>query len=520
MHEHAKRVHDLSVLKRKTACADEESQATASKRSATGRSILSFMVHSNENSLPATLARMTARDGLPFRVFVTSSDLRRGLVALGLGKLPTSETQVKQLVMEEGERVRSFVTTEIASLKKQGQRFSVTFDEWTSTRNRRYMNVNVHAEGPKYWNLGLIRVQGSMPAEKCVELLQKKLAEVGLSLDNDIVCICTDGASVMSRVGRMVSAEHQLCYAHGVQLAVLDVLYKRNVSQVTASTTAAVDSRNQDHDDSDGEHDDGEVEQALEVIEEDYDLLAELSDEYQSIANKVRKVVKMFKRSPTKNDSILQPYVKREFGKEMSLILDCKTRWSSLVDMLARFLHLRGPVQKALIDLGQSAEVSDADFAVITEIVACLEPLKVAVNALCRRETNLISAQAALQFCIIQLQKQNSELARTLAEVLEGRVKERYGLHASVLQYLHTPSARATATAVFSIPGKDVIKKFIRRLVDRLELQECRSETSQTTQSEDNTETATDISGKSQTLIKQQYISAMFACLRTVFTQH
>ena len=145
MHEHAKRVHDLSVLKRKTACADEESQATASKRSATGRSILSFMVHSNENSLPATLARMTASDGLPFRVFVTSSDLRRGLVALGLGKLPTSETQVKQLVMEEGERVRSFVTTEIASLKKQGHRFSVTFDEWTSTRNRRYMNVNVHA---------------------------------------------------------------------------------------------------------------------------------------------------------------------------------------------------------------------------------------------------------------------------------------------------------------------------------------------------------------------------------------
>ena len=117
----------------------------------------------------------------------------------------------------------------------------------------------------------------------------------------------------------MISAEHQLYYEHGVQLAVLDVLYKHNVSQVTASTTAAVDSRNQDHDDSDGEHDDGEVEQALEVIEEDYDLLAELSDEYQSIANKVRKVAKMFKRSPTKNDSILQPYVKREFGKEMSL---------------------------------------------------------------------------------------------------------------------------------------------------------------------------------------------------------
>jgi len=60
------------------------------------------------------------------------------------------------------------------------------------------MNVNVHGEGGRYWNLGLKRVQGSMPAERCVELLQAKLAEFGLSLEKDIVCVCTDGASVMS----------------------------------------------------------------------------------------------------------------------------------------------------------------------------------------------------------------------------------------------------------------------------------------------------------------------------------
>jgi len=143
--------------------------------------------------------------------------------------------------------------------------------------------------------------------------------------------------------------------------------------------------------------------------------------------NKVRKVVKMFKRSLTKNNDTLQPYVKRAFGKEPSLILDCRTRLSSLVDMLARFLQLCGPVQKALLDLGQANELTDADFTAIIAIVSCLEALKVAVNALCRRNTNLISAQAALQFCIIQLQKQNSELARTL-EVLEGRVILAYTL--------------------------------------------------------------------------------------------
>jgi len=106
----------------------------------------------------------------------------------------------------------------------------------------------------------------------------------------------------------------------------------------------------------------------------------------------------------------------------MSVMLDCRTRWSSLVDMLARFLQLRGPIQKALIDLGHASDVSDADFTVISEIVSCLQPLKFAVNALCRHDTSLISAQSALQFCIMQLQKQSSELAKTLAEVLMNRI--------------------------------------------------------------------------------------------------
>jgi len=78
--------------------------------------------------------------------------------------------------------------------------------------------------------------------------------------------------------------------------------------------------------------------------------------------------------------------------------------------------------------------VTDAEFTVIQEMVSCLEPLKLVVNALCRRDTNLVSAEAALKFCIVQLQKQRSELAKTLAEVLESRIKERCGQHSAVMQ--------------------------------------------------------------------------------------
>ena len=91
--------------------------------------------------------------------------------------------------MNNGSRVRAFVAGAIAECKKQGHRFSLTFDEWTSTRNRHYMNINVHLRGSKFWNLGLVRVLGSMPA-----MLKVKLATFGLSLQNFIVSITTDGA--------------------------------------------------------------------------------------------------------------------------------------------------------------------------------------------------------------------------------------------------------------------------------------------------------------------------------------
>jgi len=141
------------------------------------------------------------------------------------------------------------------------------------------------------------------------------------------------------------------------------------------------------------------------------------------------------------------------------------------VDMLSRFLQLRGPVQKALIDLDQQYEsaVTDAEFTVIQEIVSCPESLKLVVNALRRCDTNLVSAEVALKFCIVQLQKQRFELAKTLAEVLESRIKERRGQHSAVMQYLHDSSARQSATEVFPIPSNDVIRKCVRRLVTRLD---------------------------------------------------
>ena len=101
---------------------------------------------------------------------------------------------------------------------------------------------------------------------------------------------------------------------------------------------------------------------------------------------KIRKVVKLFKNSPVKNDTFLQKHMRQdpEIGHELNLILDSKTRWSSLHDCLKRILRCIKPVKLALTEMESSITFSDADVTLLKELVSALGPAKDAVEALCR----------------------------------------------------------------------------------------------------------------------------------------
>ena len=99
------------------------------------------------------------------------------------------------------------------------------------------------------------------------------------------------------------------------------------------------------------------------------------------MVTKTRRIVKIFKRSALKNET-LQTYVQENYPNGLNVVLDCKTRWSSLVNMLERTIQIKLPIQKALLDLGEDKYLSDQEIAVISSTVEALNPIKIALEAL------------------------------------------------------------------------------------------------------------------------------------------
>lgn len=121
LHKHLQRVHKINV---------QTVTATASKRRAeevdvvegssnsklTCRPITSFM-RKDAETLPLVLSRMAALDGLAFRVFITSTDIRLGLEARGFRNIPLSANTIRQHVLQHAQSVRESVKREFKRLK-------------------------------------------------------------------------------------------------------------------------------------------------------------------------------------------------------------------------------------------------------------------------------------------------------------------------------------------------------------------------------------------------------------------
>lgn len=445
---------------------------------------------------------MIALDGLTFRVFTTSVDLRRALASDGYN-IPKSPNTIRKIVMEFAEKVREQEKNEIVQLLEKGDRFNISHDEWSSIKRRRYLNIILHHKKDRIWNLGLIRIKGTMDAETIVRKIDERLGTFELSIDRHIICQMTDGCKTMKKVGRICTCDQQLCLTHGVQLAVLDVLYQKTKPKTVKAHDKQSEGNDGDESNDDDENDEQESDDDEDDIGED-DLFSfaenfdevdgsfvlaadegvtrELPDNLKGAVNKVRQIVKKFKNSPLKND-ILQSYITNEFKSESQLIIDCKTRWNSLLDMCDIFCVLEKPIRKALVDVGDGLNIDEEELTIVSEIVEALKPVKAAVEALCRRDANLLTADAILSFAMNQLQQQNTGLSIALFNALEKRISERRTDLTGVLKYLHTGSfsnlnnseneadgnISADVLDIFDIPCKKTVESVIVRLLRRLD---------------------------------------------------
>ena len=83
--------------------------------------------------------------------------------------------------------------------------------------------------------------------------------------------------------------------------------------------------------------------------------------EIENVLKKVRKVVEIFRRSPVKG-KVSQKYELLEQNKELSLVLNCKTCWSSMYEMIERLICLKKCISKALFNLSIEHNISRAEF--------------------------------------------------------------------------------------------------------------------------------------------------------------
>lgn len=92
-----------------------------------------------------------------------------------------------------------------------------------------------------------------------------------------------------------------------------------------------------------------------------------------------------------------------------------------------------------MINMKCTVQLTDAEIDRIQEITSALEPLKLAVEALFWRDTNLASADAVVKFAVITLEKQSTELARNLAAAVQSKIAERHNDFIGTLLYLNNP---------------------------------------------------------------------------------
>lgn len=303
--------------------------------------------------------------------------------------------------------------------------------------------MNLHLTRDRFVNLGLVAITGTATPENLRRLIIKRLTNFGLNAENHLIAIQTDGCSTLVRLEELLHpVRHQVCYAHALQLAIIDVLYKMN-DQPPAEADCDSDSE-QEEDENWFENLDEQVQfddllfQAFEQNESE----ASINEEYAGMINKVRRTGKIF-RGQVQN-KILQRHVKERLGKELNLIVDTKTRWTSLYEMILRFIELFDCIILAFDDIKKTNTLQPKDHDLLNDfpidlakdLCKALAVLNCALLDLSSSSTTLLDACSLKDFIISELNALKTSVGTNLIKTVKARFNPRTSIFTEILNYL------------------------------------------------------------------------------------
>ena len=99
------------------------------------------------------------------------------------------------------------------------------------------------------------------------------------------------------------------------------------------------------------------------------DDLIQFIDKYKDIIKNIRSIVHTFKKSP-KFEQILSENIQQNMPntRVRKLIIDCSTRWNTLVDMLERFCLIFHCVETTLQEVNKPVTVTHDDILLIRSL--------------------------------------------------------------------------------------------------------------------------------------------------------
>ena len=173
-----------------------------------------------------------------------------------------------------------------------------------------------------------------------------------------------------------------------------------------------------------------------------------LSSDVKAVVEKVRRTFRKYRKSPLK-DEILQGYVKADHGQPKALVLDVKTRWSSLCVMFDTFLKVFTQIMKAQIDItsmpnlkDKTINFSDEEQLVIGNMYDVLDIIKAGVDAIGRAESDLKTVELVAKFNIIKLSKiKDNPVAQAMLQAFKKRYNDRRNELSGISMYFHDPGS-------------------------------------------------------------------------------